>query len=75
MTIAEQIVQHIKNLPEATQKEILSLVESLESKMERVKEENVNWSDISLSQAMRGMETEALLYTIDDVREKFESRV
>ncbi len=70
MTIAEQIVQHVKNLPEATQKEILYLVESLGSKRELINEEDMNWSDLSLSQAMRGIETEKSLYTIDDVKEK-----
>ncbi len=70
MTVTEQIIKHIKTLPEAVQAEILDFVEYLESKTKREKNERIEWSDFSLSQAMRGMESEPSSYSIDDIKEK-----
>ena len=64
MTVAEQIMQHIDTLPEAAQVEVLDFVEYLESKADRA-----SWSEFSISQAMRGMESESSPYSLDDIKE------
>ncbi|MEA1951078.1 MAG: DUF2281 domain-containing protein [Planctomycetota bacterium] len=69
MTVAEQIINHIKSMPEAVQAEVLDFVCYLETKREKAKTENTEWSDLSLSHAMRGMESESSLYSLDDVKE------
>ncbi len=68
MTVAEQIIQHIKALPETVQSEVLDFVEHLESKKNI---EKTDWSTLSLSQAMRGMESEDSPYSTDDLKEMF----
>ncbi len=70
MTVTEQIINHIKSMPESVQAEVLDFVCYLETKREKVKSENIEWSDLSLSQAMRGMESESSPYSLDDVKEK-----
>lgn len=69
MTVTEQIIEHVKILPEAVQAEILNFVEYLESKTEKAKNEKTQWSDFSLSQAMRGMESESSPYSLADIKE------
>ena len=69
MTVTEQIIDHIKSLPEALQAEVLEFVCHLETERKKAKSENVEWSDLSLSQAMRGMESESSPYSLDDVKE------
>ena len=69
MTVAEQIIDHIKSLPEAVQAEVLDFVCYLEAKRKKGESENVEWSNLSLSQAMRGMESESSPYSLDDVKE------
>jgi hypothetical protein len=64
MTVTEQIIQHVNMLPEAVQSEVLDFVEYLELKSDRA-----NWSEFSMSQAMRGMESEASLYSLNDIKE------
>lgn len=71
MTVAEAIMQHVKTLPKSIQSEVLDFVEYLESKKEIGKNENTNWSALSLSQAMRGMETEDSPYSTEDLKEVF----
>lgn len=68
MTIAGKILQHIKGLPEQLQTEVLNFVVHLESKKNKETEE---WSDFSLSHAMRGMEDESSPYSIKDLKERF----
>jgi len=63
MSVAKQIIQHVNNLPESVQSEVLDFVEYLESKSERT-----NWSEFSLAQAMRGMESEKELYSLKDIK-------
>ncbi len=70
MTVTEQIINHIKSMPEDVQAEVLDFVCYLETKREKAKSENIEWSDLSLSQAMRGMESESSPYSLDDVKEK-----
>ena len=64
MTVTEQIIEHVNALPESAQSEVLDFVEYLE-----LKSNKVNWSELSLSQAMRGMESEADLYSLNDIKE------
>jgi hypothetical protein len=71
MTVTEQIIEHVKELPETMQSEILDFIEFLETKTEISGKEKVEWSDFSLSQAMRGMESESSPYSLSDVKEKF----
>lgn len=59
MNVTEQIICHINALPQAVQTEILDFVQYLESKTEKEIIERVEWSDLSLLQAMRGIETES----------------
>jgi len=63
MSVAEQILQHVSSLPEAAQSEVLDFVEYLEAKSDRT-----NWSEFSLAQAMRGMESEKELYSLKDIK-------
>jgi len=63
MTVAEQIVQHLNTLPETAQAEVLDFVEFLESRSN-----NANWSGFSLTQAMRGMESEESPYSLNDIK-------
>ncbi len=53
MSVAERILQHHRYLPEPAQAEVLDFVES----------------ELSLAQAMRGMEGEPSLYTPADIKE------
>ena len=46
----------VSSLPESKQLEVLDFVEYLKLKIE--KEENSDWSNFSISSAMRGMENE-----------------
>jgi len=72
MDISEEISEHVEKLPEAFQAKVLDFVEYLESKISRDNKRGVedDWSQLSLSFAMRGMEDECSTYSIDDVKEK-----
>ena len=73
MTIREAVLQHLQALPESAQAEVLDFVEFLEMKVGIGGNgcEQADWSGLSLSQAMRGMENEPSLYTISDLKEIF----
>ena len=73
MTLTERIFEHARDLPESLQEEILDFIEYLESKAERNKigRSERDWSDFSLTSAMRGMEDESSPYTSDDIKERF----
>lgn len=73
MTITEKILQQVRTLPEPLQAEVLDFVEYLRSKVGRVSAsgEDEAWRDMSLSQAMRGMESEPSPYSADDLKEVF----
>lgn len=70
MTLTEQIVQHLQTLPEPLKAEVLDFVEYLEVKSKK-NEEEMDWSALSLSFAMRGMENAHTPYTIGDLKEHF----
>ena len=69
MSLAERIIQNVKTLPESKQIEVLDFVEYLRLRTE--KEENIEWIDLSLSSAMRGMEDEESPYSLNDLKETF----
>ena len=67
MPIAEKIHQSVQRLPANVQAEVLDFIEYLLAKTER--QEERDWSDLSLASAMRGMEEEETpLYTSADLR-------
>ena len=70
MTLSEKIAQQVHLVPESAQLEVLDFVEFLQGRSRRHDEDN-EWSRFSLSQAMRGMEREPDLYSVDDLREVF----
>ncbi len=69
MSIAEKITQDLQTLPQSVQVEVLDFVEFLKSKA--VAGEKADWSEFSLTQAMRGMESEPSQYSEQDIRETF----
>ncbi len=71
MTVAEAVMQHVEALPESVQAEILDFVEFIELKRGRTQSEDSQWSSLSISQAMRGMEEEETPYTLVDLKERF----
>lgn len=69
MSLAEKIMQHVQSLSESKQVEVLGFVEYLRSKTE--KQEIKDWTDLSLSSAMRGIEEEQTPYSLNDIKESF----
>jgi len=74
MPVTDRIHEHVRKLPEAMQAEVLHFVEFLLSKAERASDEadENDWSRLSLSLAMRDMESEdGPTYTRNDLKEVF----
>lgn len=74
MSLSEKILKHIQELPEPFQAEVLDFVEYLESKIKKGKNlerEEMDWSELSLSFAMRGMEEDYSPYSLNDLKEHF----
>ncbi len=74
MAITERIQQYVQRLPIAFQTEVLDFVEYLVTKAEHdtSREEEQDWSALSLALAMRGMEDEDVpAYTIADLKVVF----
>lgn len=73
MTLPEKIIQHLQKLPESAQAEVLDFVAYLESKVGRHQniQKERDWSTLSLSYAMRGMEDEQTSYSANDLKEVF----
>ena len=69
MSLAEKIMEYVQTLPESKQVEVLGFVEYLRLKAE--KQEIKDWTDLSLSSAMRGIEEEQTPYTLNDIKESF----
>ncbi len=69
MSVAEEIVESVKKLPESKQIEILDFVQYIEQKNKQTI--NPSDSDISLTLAMRGMEDEEAIYTQNDLKEVY----
>jgi hypothetical protein len=66
MTTSEKIQRQIEKLPESLQQQVLRFAESLADG-----QADVDWRNVSLNSAMRGMETEETLYSDTDVKERF----
>ena len=69
MSIEKRIIQYIHELPEHEKAEVLDFIDFLKTRDQRkaVKE----WTDFSISSAMRGMEAEVTPYSLDDLKESF----
>jgi hypothetical protein len=77
MTVTDKIYQRVRILPEPMQAQVLDFVEFLLSKSEADSEDNLQdmdnleWSNLSLAMAMRGMEDEEEPYSMADLKETF----
>ena len=74
MLLPEKIIKHIQEMPESFQAEILDFIEYLESKIKKgqnIDREETEWSELSLSFAMREMEDEYSPYSLSDLKERF----
>jgi histone H3/H4 len=70
MLLSERIQQYVQKLPTSLQAEVLNFAEYLAIKAERetIRQEDRDWSSMSLSFAMRGMEDEETpTYTPSDL--------
>lgn len=74
MTLPERITERLKRLPEPVQSEVLDFVEFLETKQERAADARAEerWARFSLGQALRDAEDEPELYSLDDLRGRFQ---
>ncbi len=69
METANRIYEEIKALPEPLQREVLQFVERL---VRTLREEDSNWSELSLKAAVRGLENEpSAEYHEEDFKEKW----
>lgn len=66
MDLSEKIIEAVKSLPESKQVEVLDFMEYLQSTTAASE-----WNDFSLSSAMKGMEAESSLYSLNDIKESF----
>ena len=74
MLLSERIQQSLEHLPTSFQVEVLDFIEYLAAKAEReaFEREKRDWSNLSLSFAMRGMEDEdTSAYTLADLKVVF----
>ena len=69
MNITAKLLENINKLPESKQLELADFVERLTQTADD--EEGLNWSDLSVASAIRGMENEEFPYTIDDLKETY----
>ena len=69
MSSEEKIIQYIRELPEREKGEVLDFIDYLKTRVER--KEMKEWAEFSLSSAMRGMEDEDTVYSLDDLKESF----
>jgi hypothetical protein len=69
-----KIQQHLQQLPDSLQEEVLHFIEYLlfNTEHEATRQEASSWFSLSLTHAMRGMEDEDTPpYTLEDVQERF----
>jgi|WetSurMetagenome_2_1015567.scaffolds.fasta_scaffold81460_3 hypothetical protein len=64
MNIEEKIITQVHELPDTKKAEVLEFVNYL-----MTKNNNKDWTDFSLSSAMRCMEREDPSYSFDDIKE------
>ena len=70
MVVTEVINSKMQNLPVVAQTEVLHFVEFLSQKYEQESNEDKQWSELSLNQAMKGLEDETP-YNEGDLQEKW----
>ena len=70
MTFDEKILQEVQKLPASFQEELLDFIQYLLMKSER--REMRDWSYLSLSYALEGMDNEERIYDLSDLRVVFE---
>ena len=70
MELADKIIEKVKLLPEEKQTEILDFIGFLEKKLEE--DEIKRWNKFSLESAMRRLKTEESLYSLNDIKEKYQ---
>lgn len=69
MVMNQTIQNYIEKLPASYQETVVDFLALLLSKAER--EQDVEWSNLSLTYAMRGMEDEPSEYTLDDLKVRY----
>ena len=70
MNILTKLLENINRLPESKQLELADFVERLTQTADD--EERLNWSDLSVASALRDMENEEFLYTMNDLKEIYQ---
>lgn len=70
MTLVDQIQECVEKLPAPSQTEVLDFAQYLLAKLER--QEARDWENLSLANALRGMEDEPSEYSSADLLEIFE---
>jgi len=74
MVVTERIKEHVQKLPPSLQAEVLDFVEYLLLKLgrETSQKDELAWSNLSLTLAMRGIEDEDMsVYTTADLKVEF----
>ena len=66
MNLSDKIIETLKSLPESKQVEVFDFIEYI-----KAKNESSEWSNFSLSSAMKGMENEISPYSLNDIKEVF----
>jgi hypothetical protein len=66
VTLDDRIMQSVRKLPESKKAEVLDFAEFLWARIE-----DIEWSEMSMLSAFRGMEDDEVEYTEDDLKEKY----
>lgn len=66
-----QLIEKIQALPLDKQMEVEDFVDFLAARTTHTEWTNAEFANMSMAQALRGMEDEPQLYTIDDLKEKW----
>lgn len=69
MNLEKEVIEKFKTLPNHKQVEAIDFIDFLQKRIES--QERERWNEFSLASAMRGMEDEDDLYTVNDLKEKF----
>jgi len=69
MALDEIVYQYAQRLPKSLQEELLNYIQYLLVKAEQ--QEKQEWGLLSLSSAMRELEDEPVLYSMEDIKENF----
>lgn len=69
MTLNEKILRYTQKLPPSFQEELLDYLQYLTIKAEQ--QEKKEWSTLSLTSAMRGIDEEEAVYSVADIKVVF----